>query len=41
MMPLARPNDLGMVWNVEPADWPYIDVAIWVLIALVMFALIA
>jgi hypothetical protein len=36
---LARPNDLGMIWNVELAGWPHIDVAIWVLAASFMFAL--
>lgn len=30
---------MGMIWNVDPAARPYVDVAIWVLAASFMFSL--
>lgn len=30
---------MGMIWNVDPAARPYIDVAIWILAASFMFSL--
>ena len=30
---------MGMIWNVDPVARPYIDVAIWVLAASLMFTL--